>query len=182
MKSLKSALIWSVGILLFTLFYSTDAFARKGDAPKLTDPEIASVAVTANQIDVDYAAIAAKKSKDAAILRFAKTMKDDHTAVIKQATELAKKLGVTPKTNAVTKSLLDGAKKESATLNSKAGKEFNKAYINNEVAYHEAVISTVETVLIPQTQNKELKAFLEKVMPSLKMHLEHAKKVQSELK
>lgn len=182
MRTLKNALTWSIGIFIFTLFYSVDAFALKSESPTLTDPEIASVAVTANQIDIDYAAIAAKKSKDAAVLRFAKTMKDDHSAVIKQATELVTKLKVTPKTNAVTKSLLDGAKKESATLNTKSDNEFNKAYINNEVAYHEAVISTVETVLIPQTKNAELKSFLEKVLPSLKMHLEHAKKVQSELK
>lgn len=180
MKTLQNYVASVCGMLIFALLFSFTSQAQ--DAPKLTDPEIASVAVTANQIDVDYAAIAQKKSKDAAILRFAKTMQDDHNAVIKMATDLAKKLGVTPETNSMTKSLLDGAQKTSKDLNSKSGKAFDKAYIDNEVAYHDAVINAVENVLIPQTQNAELKALFVQIMPTLKAHLEHAKLVQKELK
>lgn len=180
MKNLKTTSARSIGMIAISLFLSTIAFAQ--DKPQLSDAEIASVAVTANQIDVDYAAIAQKKSKDPQVLRFAKTMKDDHTAIIKQAVKLAKKLGVTPKTNEVTKSLLDGAKKTSKMLNSKSGKAFDKAYIDNEVAYHRSVIEAVENVLIPQAQNEELKALLVKVMPTLKTHLEHALMTQKEFK
>jgi putative membrane protein len=32
--------------------------------PKLTDPEIASVAVTANQVDINYAKVALEKIKE----------------------------------------------------------------------------------------------------------------------
>lgn len=174
------ALKWLPAALMSAFLFPVSGFAQS--TPKLTDPEIASVAVTANQIDVDYAAIAQRKSKDAAILNFAKTMKTDHLAVIGMATKLVQKLHVTPKTNAVTKSLLDGEKKTKATLNSKSGKAFNKAYIDNEVAYHEAVINAVENVLIPQAQNAELKGLLTNVLPALKTHLEHAKMVQKELK
>lgn len=180
MKTLKTFTLWACGMLFLSLFLSLETVAQ--EAPKLTDPEIASVAVTANQIDVDYAKIAENKSKDADVLRFAKTMKDDHNAVIAMAVKLVTKLGVTPQTNAVTKSLLDGAKTTTKSLKGKSGKAFNKAYIDNEVAYHEAVIGAVETVLIPQAQNAELKDLLVKVLPSLKAHLAHAKMVQKEFK
>lgn len=180
MKTFKTFTVCACGMLVMLLL--STAATKAQNTQQLTDPEIASVAVTANQIDVDYALIAEKRSHDAEILRFAKTMKDDHTAVINMAVNLAKKLGVTPKTNSMTQSLLDGAKKEKALLNSKSGKAFNKAYIDNEVAYHEAVINAVENVLIPQAQNAELKGLLEKVLPTLKIHLEHAKMVQKELK
>lgn len=170
MKTLKNSLAWSI-TLCFMVFAVT-AFSQQ--KPKLTDPEIASVAVTANQIDVDYAAIAHLKSKNEGVLRFAKTMHDDHTSVIAKAEALVKKLGVTPKDNAVTQSLLDGAKKTKKELNAKSGEAFNKAYVANEVAYHKAVIHTVETVLIPEAQNKELKDLLTSVLPVLKSHLEHA--------
>jgi putative membrane protein len=145
---------------------------------KLTDPEIASVAVTANQIDINYAKIAKEKSKNADILKFASTMIADHQSVIDQAVALVKKLGVTPKDNAVTKSLLAGEVTTSKMLRSKSVMDFNKAYIDNEVAYHKAVISTVQNELIPQSQNAELKALLEKVLPILKTHLSHAEMVQ----
>jgi len=146
--------------------------------PQLTDPEIASVAVVANQIDMAYADIAIAKSRDTSILDFARTMKRDHQAIIDQAVALVTKLGVTPKDNAVSQSLLSGAEKTKQMLNSKSGKAFDKAYIDNEVAYHKAVISTVEGVLIPEAQNAELKALLQKVVPLLKAHLSHAEMLQ----
>ena len=170
-------------VLLFVAaLISMPIMAQDKSTPQLTDAEIASVAVTANQIDVDYGKIALKKSKDGELRKFAQTMIDDHTSVINQAVALAKKLGVTPKDNAVSKSLMDGAKKTKMTLNSSEGKAFDKAYIANEVSYHEAVISTVKNVLIPQTQNAELKDLLQSVMPILEHHLEMAKTAQSNLK
>ncbi|MDP4147977.1 MAG: DUF4142 domain-containing protein [Bacteroidota bacterium] len=163
-----------------SLFLSTNASAQS--TPKLSDPEIASVAVVANQNDIGFAGIAQKHSKNADILNFAKTMATDHKAVIDQAVALVKRLGVTPKDNAVSKKMLADAEKTNASLRTKSGKAFDKAYIDNEVAYHKAVISAVEGVLIPQAQNAELKALLEKVDPILKTHLEHAEMVQSSLK
>ncbi len=147
---------------------------------RLTDPEIASVAVTANQIDIEYAQIAKKKSKNADVLKFAETMAKDHQAVIDQAVALVTKLGVTPKDNATTKSFLAGATKTKAILNSKKGNAFNKVYINNEVAYHKAAINEVENVLIPDATNSELKSLLKSVLPLFKTHLAHAEMVQKE--
>ena len=98
--------------------------------------------------------------------------------VIDQATALVTKLGVTPKNNAVSKKLLSDAEKTKKSLSSKSGDAFNKAYIDNEVAYHKAVIAEVENVLIPDASNAELKALLQKVLPILKTHLERAEMIQ----
>ena len=168
------------GAMLFALsaFLYVGAFAQ--DAPKLSDPEIAHVAVTANQIDVDYAAIAKEKSTNKDILQFAATMAKDHEGVIKQAVTLATKLGVTPEDNAMSKSLKAGEAKTEKMLRSLKGDAFDKAYIDNEVAYHKAVIDAVKNVLIPQTQNAELKNLLVSVAPVLDAHLAHAEMVQKE--
>ncbi len=147
---------------------------------KLTDPEIASIAVTADQIDIDYANIAKAKSKNADVLKFAATMAKDHQSVNDQAIALAKKLNVTPMDNATTQSLLSGAATTKEMLNSKTGADFDKAYIDNEVAYHEAAIALVEGTLIPEATNAELKSLLQSALPVFKQHLEHAKMVQKE--
>jgi putative membrane protein len=149
---------------------------------KLSDPEVASVAVTANQIDISYAEIAKKKSKDAEVLKFAQTMINDHNAVIEKAGALVKKLGVTPKDNDVSKKLNADATKTKAMLQSKSGAAFNKAYVDNEVAYHKAVISAVEDLLIPESENGELKELLQTVVPALRAHLEHAEMLQKNMK
>lgn len=161
-----------------SLFTSAKLFAQ---SPKLTDPEIASVAVTANQIDIDNATLAKQKSKNSDVLKFAETMTNDHKAVIDQAVALVKKLNVTPKDNAMSQKLQSDAQSTRKTLSTKSGKEFDKAYIDNEVAYHKAVIDAVQNVLIPQAQNNELKQLLQNVMPALKTHLEHAQMVQKTL-
>ena len=165
--------------ILSTVMPSVPVFAQEN--PKLSDAEVASVAVVANQIDINYGEIAKERSKNADILKFAETMISDHKAVIAQAAALVKKLGVTPKDNAISKKLLADAEKTKKTLRSKSGKAFDKAYIDNEVAYHKAVIAAVEGLLIPETDNKELKTLLENVVPALKTHLEHAIMVQNKI-
>ena len=107
-------------------------------------------------------------------------MINDHNAVIEKAVALAKKLGVTPKDNDVVKNCLLTPKKQ-RNLESKSGEAFNKAYVDNEVAYHKAVIDAVEGLLIPETDNAELKALLQNVVPALKAHLGHAEMLQKNM-
>lgn len=179
MNTLKSITKWAGAAVACLLFFSSTTWAQSSS--KLSDPEIASVAVTANQIDVNYGKIALRKSKNKEIRKFAETMIKDHTDIIKQAVALATRLHVTPKTNATTKSLLDGEKGTTKTLDSKKGKAFDEAYIDNEVAYHKAVINAVQNVLIPDCTNQELKDLLTKVMPLLNSHLEMAENTQAEI-
>lgn len=149
--------------------------------PKLSDAEVASVAVTANQIDISAAKLAQKKSKNPEITKFAETMINDHQAVIDQASALVKKLGVAPKDNDVSRKLLADAKKTEEALMAKSGPEFDTAYIENEVAYHKAVISAINGLLIPETENQELKELLQNVLPAFNAHLEHAEMVKKQI-
>jgi putative membrane protein len=166
-------------IVMLPILITSSVYAQN---PKLSDPEVASVAVVANQIDIAYAEIAKKKSKDADVIKFAETMINDHKSVIDNAAALVKKLGVTPKDNDVSKKLQADAEKTKAMLNEKSGDTFNKAYVDNEVAYHKAVIAAVEGILIPETENQELKDLLQSVVPALKAHLAHAEMIQKNMK
>lgn len=148
---------------------------------KLTDPEIASVAVTANQIDIDYAKIALEKSNNSEVKKFATTMSKDHQSVIDQAVALVTKLGVTPADNSTTQSLVSGSNETKSMLQSKSGAEFDKAYVDNEVAYHKAAIELVQNTLVADATNAELKSLLESVLPLFKEHLAHAEMVQKSL-
>ena len=169
----------ATGVITLLLVVGTTAYGQKTD---LTDSQIAHIGVVANQIDISYAAIAKEKSQNAAIINFAETMARDHNGVIEQAVALVTKLGVTPEDNPVSQSLLAGAEETKKMLLSKNGKDFDKAYIDNEVGYHIAVIGAVRDLLIPQSSNAELKEFLTAVLGALEVHLEHAKMVQKEMK
>ena len=105
----------------------------------------------------------------------------DHSGVNKSAVALVTKLNVTPEDNPTGQSLKKGGEENVANLKKLKGAEFDKAYIDHEVAYHQQVLDAVDKTLIPSAQNAELKALLVKVRPAFVAHLAHAKKLQSEL-
>ena len=146
-----------------------------------TDPQIAGIVVTANQIDVDAGKIAKSRSKNKEVQDFAQQMITDHTAVNKQAGALAKKLGVKPEDSATSKSLKQAAAETAKKLNGLKGAQFDKAYVDNEVAYHQQVLDAIDKVLIPNADNAELRGLIEKVRPAIAAHLEHAKHLQASL-
>jgi putative membrane protein len=146
-----------------------------------TDPQIAHIVVTANQVDIDAGKLAEKRSHNKDVKRFGKQMVVDHTAVNKSATQLVMKLKVKPEANDTSASLKKGGDENIAKLKTLKGKEFDKAYVDNEVTYHQAVVDAVDKTLIPSARNAELKGLLEKVRPVLVQHLDHARHLQAQL-
>ena len=161
------------------IVFAGSMLVAAGASAQVTDPQIAKIVVTANQVDIDAGKLAVSKSTNPEIKKFAQTMVTDHTGVNKQAVALVTKLKVTPADNDTAKSLYDGGKSNVTALKALKGKEFDKAYIDHEVAYHTAVLEAVDKTLIPGAQNEELKALLVKVRPAFVAHLEHAKMVQA---
>ena len=155
--------------------------AAGASAQAIDDAQIASIVVTANQVDIDAGKVAKEMGSSADVKKFAEQMITDHTGVNKQAGDLAARLKVTPADNPTSQSLKAGGDKNVANLKTLKGAAFDKAYVDNEVAYHQAVLDAVDKTLIPGASNAELKALLVKVRPAFVAHLEHAKQLQSSL-
>ena len=166
-------------LVLGLLASATAAIAQS--PPDLSDPEVAHVAVTANTIDIELARFAQGRVTNPAVKQFAATMITDHSAVNEKAGALARKLGVTPRDNAVSQSLNSGAAAARAALEKEQGRAFERAYIQREVAYHQAVLDAIDKVLLPTTENAELKQLLTAVRPAIAAHLEHAKRLSGTL-
>lgn len=164
-----------VGALVLSSF----AAWAQGAGP--TDPQIAAIVVTANQVDIDAGKLAVAQSTNADVKDFGQQMVTGHTGVNRSATELVTKLKVTPEDNDVSKSLKSDAEASASNLQGKSGADFDKGYIDREVAYHQAVLDALDKTLIPGAQNAELKALLEKARPSFAAHLARAKDIQTAL-
>src|SRR4051812_15713539 len=108
-------------------------------AQGVTDPQIASIVVTANQVDIDAGKLAQARSSDAQVKQFGRLMVTDHTGVNKQATELVTRLKVTPQDNPTSQSLKSGGETNIAHLETLKGAQFDRAYVDHEVAYHQQV-------------------------------------------
>jgi len=144
-----------------------------------TDAQIAAIVVTANQVDIDAGKLAATRAHAKQVKAFAQQMVTDHTGVNKQATELVTRLKVKPEQNDTSRSIKQGGDENLAKLKKLKGAEFDRAYIDHEVTYHQTVIDALDQTLVPNAKNEELKALLVKVRPAFVAHLEHAKSIRA---
>lgn len=150
-------------------------------ASELSDANIAAVVVAANQADIDNGELAARKGTNERVRAFGKQMIEAHTRVNQAAGELLADLGVTPAPNEVSRSIAEGQAAQRDRLEDLEGEAFDRAYIANEIEYHEAVIDAVKNVLIPSAQNAQLKQTLIDVSPAFVSHLEQARSIHEEI-
>ena len=158
------------------------AIAPAHAADKPSDAQIAHIAYTAGDIDIKAAELALQTSKTDGVRAFANDMVRDHKAVNDKALALVKKLNVTPEDNDTSKALTKQAADKQVELAKLSGSAFDKAYVDNEVAFHKSVIGALEKTLIPSTQNAELKDLLQTGVKIFKGHEQHAEHLASTLK
>lgn len=172
MKTLTSA------VVIFLILGTGKAWAQTSGP---TDPQIAAIVVTANQVDINAGKLAKSKADAKDVREFAAGMITDHSRVNKAAGELVARLHVRPEPNRTSEFLRKQGNENLATLKGLSGAAFDKAYLDHEVAYHEAVLLTMDNTLIPRARNPRLKALLDKARPALVAQLEQAKRLQTRL-
>jgi putative membrane protein len=148
-------------------------------AQQINDAQIASIVLTANQVDVDAGRLAADRASTDAAKTFARLMVSDHTAVNTSASELAERLHLTPEDNETSRTLKADGARRLAALKALSGAAFDRAYIVQEVTYHQQVLDALDTLLIPNARHSDLKALLVKVRPAFVAHLDHARQLQA---
>ena len=146
-----------------------------------SDAEIAHIVVTANTIDVEAGRLAKDKARNQEVVQFGNRMITDHTAVNEQASQLASRLNLTPADNSTSQSLKSSADQTMQDLQGKSGADFDRAYIEHEVTYHEQVLDAIDNTLIPNAKNADVRALLEQTRPAIVAHLEMARKIQNVL-
>jgi len=138
-------------------------------APALNDPTIVAIFDDANTADIETGQLAAERGSTKAVRDFGAMLARDHKAVRQQGRDLAAKLGVTPTAPADSGSAKAHAE-AIATLRSKRGAEFDRAFLDHEVKFHQDVINAVQSTLLPAIQNAELKELVVKVAPAFEAH------------
>jgi putative membrane protein len=162
-----------------TTAVSTDTTATSSSAD-LSDANIVAILDHANQADSAAGALAAKKATNPKVKQFAKMMMADHQTLRKQGADLAKKLGVTPEPPA-NDPVTPLEKQETEALQAAPkGVEFDRTYIQQEVAAHQAVLDLAKQSH-EAADNAELKALIEQAQPLIENHLKQAQAIEKEL-
>ena len=150
------------------------AVAARPALAQVDDPTICAIFDAANTWDIQTGQLAAERGSSKEVRDFGAMLARDHKQVRQLGRDLATKLHVTPtppKDFALAKAHVDAMK----TLRGLHGKAFDKAFLDHEVAYHQAVIDAVSTTLLPSTKNAELKDLEQKVAPAFAAHRDAAK-------
>jgi putative membrane protein len=167
-------------VIAASVMLSGVAFAQPASKP--TDTQIAHIAYTAGVIDIKAAELARKQSTNKEVRAFADDMLRDHKAVNDQALALLKKLKVTPEDNSTSRALNQQAEAKLKELQALKGPAFDKAYAQNEVAFHRQVNDALQTTLIPAASNGELKSLLATGLKIFQGHQQHAEHLVQELR
>lgn len=159
---------------------ASDTASAAAPGATWTDANIVALLDEANKADSAAGAFALKKAASADVKDFAKMMMGEHHALRVQGQALAKKLQVTPEAPADDPVKQAGEAEMTALKAAGSGAAFDKAYIDQEVTIHKAVID-LATKAHDQAQNAELKALIEKAKPTLQKHLDRAEELQKSL-
>jgi len=152
-----------------------------GGAAAVSDPQIAQIALSASSGDSARGKLAETKATNAQVKSFAKEMVTDHTMLNKKAVELAQKLNVTPAESPADSDLVKKVGDMTNDLQGKTGKDFDKAYMDQEVQIHQLVLDDLDRNLIPGAQNAELKSLLQTARGVVDGHLKRAQAIDAKL-
>jgi len=143
-----------------------------------TDARIAAVASASNQDEIQTSQVAVQQAQDAQVKAYAQRMIDEHSRFEQQQQQLLQQKGLAPQDNALSLQLTRNLQPTLDSLRAKSGREFDMAYVLHQVSSHETTLKTLDTSLIPQARDAEMKAMLQRqVRPAVAEHLAEAKRL-----
>jgi putative membrane protein len=172
--------VWYWLFIVFMCFAGTSVTAQ--NTASLTDSQIAHIYYTAGQVDIAYANLALNTSSNNAVIAFANATLRDYTAANKTALSSLAKLNIIPQDNAISQSVAGAGAEHAQDLSKLSGAAFDKAYAQNELAYHVFVTGALETRLIPSAQNSQVKSLLQSGRALFEQHHSDAVQLVSLLK
>jgi putative membrane protein len=165
-----------------TLFaFPPATLAAQQSSTKLDDPTIVAIFDAANTYDIETGSLAARKGNSTAVREFGQMIARDHENVRAQGRELAKSLHVTP-TPPASFALATAHAQAMKSLRGTSGKAFDRAFLQHEVDFHNAVIDAVTKTLLPAIQNAQVKDLVTKVAPAFVAHRDRAQNLLNNLK
>jgi putative membrane protein len=149
-------------------------------AEALTNANILALLDEANEADSAAGAFAVGKATNSEVKAYARLMMSEHHALRAQGQALAKQLKVIPEPP-VNDPVKAAAETEMTALRATPkGEQFDRTYIDQEVAVHRAVLDLAEQAH-EATDNTRIKDLIEKAKPFLEKHLERAEELQGKL-
>ncbi len=134
--------------------------------------KVADVGMT----EVKLGGIAQDKGSNKRVKDFGEMMTKDHSKAGGELKDLARQKNVT-----LPSTIGEDHQKKIDDLNKKTGKDFDRAYIDAMVDGHQSAVSDFEKAS-NNTKDPDVKAWVDKTLPTLRMHLDSAKAIKKAIR
>lgn len=165
----KTPLLTTVTLALCGMMFALPTMAAEKDTLNAADVKFVKHTAAAGTAEVKLAELGAKKATSADVKAFAETIVADHTKANEELAKLATTKGVE------VSAIIDPT--DAATfqkLEKASGAEFDKEFIAELTSGHKKCVSNFEAAS-KDAKDTDLKAWVDKMLPTLKAHLEKAK-------
>lgn len=153
----------------------TDTMAVGGSVEAYSDANAVAYLQTVNTGEIESAALAKTKARDAEIKAYARQMENDHTQMKNEVADAAQRLGLTA--SATDQDVLENHQENMRELNeAQAGNDFDDKYIDAQVEAHRDALDKLDDA-IEKTQNAEFRALLQKARGAVDGHLKKAEQL-----
>jgi len=159
---------------------SAEKLAEDKNEDKLTtkayekDAQFMVDVVAANRAEIEMARLAQKQSGDMAVKKVAADLEKSHQVLLSELQELANSKAIS-----IPGDLTDDAKKDLDKMEKE--KNFNKEWCKEMISKHEKTIATFEDTE-KETNDGDIRNWIAKSLPSIRMHLDEIKKANDNIK
>jgi putative membrane protein len=150
-------------------------------ATNATPPAILSQMNVSNSMEIQLSRMASKQATSPAVKRIAALLVTDHSKNRQEVTALAKKLNVSLTPAAGGSVTAGDSAAMPAQLQNVSGAEFDRAFVQHQIQLHESNIQKIQDQLLPQVQDPQLKAYLQKTLKEMQGHLATLEKTEQQL-
>lgn len=157
----------------------TQAQTPTQDYMLITDNQIVEIMRVVNQAEIQTSQLAASKATNPQVKEFATQMLSEHKKNMNTQKELVQKANMKPEPNKVSQTLQTDAKTKMTDLKAAKGTDFDRRFMNIQVAMHQKVHDDLTQRLIPNAKNPQLKVFLQTTEDHIEKHLARAKEIQA---
>ncbi len=148
----------------------------------MTDANVAAIGSASNQDEIQTSRLALEKTQNAQVRQYAQRMVDDHGRFEQEMTQLLQTKGITPQDNAQSTQMKQTAQAMTQRLQGLSGRALDSAYVAHQVQAHQATLQALETTLIPNAKDPQMKQMLEQARPAVAQHLADAQKLQGSIR
>lgn len=173
--------IHTISVVCISALVASFGISGLATAGTLNDAQILGIYIQVNGFDIETALLGRSQAHSDAVRKLAAHVSSDHVGVRQAAFDLAEKCKVSP-------SLPDerdaAAIEHSKTMNklmALKGAEFDKAYVEHEVAFHRAAIDAVRGLLQPSATCPELQAHFKSILPAFEHHLSMTEEIAAKI-